>query len=106
MPLSKIKEEILKEFNDKFPEFKGVGSQYPIFAENPNRNHIKAFLSASITKACEEMMEENNRLIDIINLILPLAKGYVAKNQVGSNQKYIEIAEEIIAKKQEEFFKK
>jgi predicted RNase H-like nuclease (RuvC/YqgF family) len=32
-------------------------------------------------------------LEDSLRLILPLAKGYVAHNNVGSNRKYIEIAE-------------
>ena len=37
-------------------------------------------------------------LLEALELILPLAKGYVAKNQVGSNQQYVESAEAAIAK--------
>jgi len=36
--------------------------------------------------------------VEALRLILPLAKGYVANNQVGSNQKYIEIAEQVLSK--------
>jgi len=34
---------------------------------------------------------------DYINLILPLAKGYAAEHQVGSNQKYIEEVEDMLS---------
>jgi hypothetical protein len=37
-------------------------------------------------------------LVDYLALILPLAKGYVAANRVGSNQAYIEHAEAILTK--------
>lgn len=40
-----------------------------------------------------KLLEENKRLRGGLILILPLAKGYVASNNVGSNQKYIEVAE-------------
>lgn len=36
------------------------------------------------------------KAIEIIRLILPLAKGYAYQNQVGSNQKYIEMAEHFL----------
>lgn len=44
---------------------------------------------------------EVNELREIIRLILPLAKGYASQNDVGSNMKYVEIAEEAL-KRQEE----
>jgi len=34
---------------------------------------------------------------EMINLILPLAKGYTAEHRVGSNQKYIEEVEETLS---------
>lgn len=34
---------------------------------------------------------------NLLKLILPLAKGYVAKNQVGSNQKYIQEVEDFLS---------
>ena len=37
-------------------------------------------------------------LLRALVLILPLAKGYVASNRVGSNDKYIQIAEAAVAK--------
>ena len=34
------------------------------------------------------------RMADKLSLILPMAKGYAAEHPVGSNQKYVESAEE------------
>lgn len=41
-------------------------------------------------------------LYEALNLILPLAKGYVAHNNVGSNRRYIKAAEEAINRAQGE----
>lgn len=49
--------------------------------------------------------ETTSELLEALVLILPLAKGYVVKNRVGSNQKYIEIAQQAIHKAQEEKLK-
>jgi len=35
-----------------------------------------------------------DRLADTLALILPMAKGYAAEHPVGSNQKYVELAEQ------------
>ena len=37
--------------------------------------------------------EELDGVVNSLNLILPMAKGYTAEHQVGSNQRYIEVAE-------------
>ena len=47
--------EVLREFDEKFPEYKGIGAQFPIFAENPNREHIKQF----IRQEMEDMKDGN-----------------------------------------------
>ena len=47
-------------------------------------------------------VEKIEKYITALDLILPLAKGYVAKNQVGSNQIYIEVAEKLLRKKGKE----
>ncbi len=39
-------------------------------------------------------------LLEALILILPLAKGYVANNRVGSNERYLKIAEQAITKAQ------
>jgi hypothetical protein len=39
----------------------------------------------------------NTELLEVLKLILPMAKGYAYKNDVGSNMKYIAIAEKVIA---------
>lgn len=38
-----------------------------------------------------------DRMADILALILPMAKGYAFDHPVGSNQKYVELAEEVKA---------
>lgn len=44
----------------------------------------------------EKLKQEHDRALDALALILPLAKGYVANNRVGSNEEYIKVAEETI----------
>jgi hypothetical protein len=40
-----LPKEIEEEFDKRFPEFTGVGSSFPIFKDNPNREYIKSFLA-------------------------------------------------------------
>jgi hypothetical protein len=55
------------------------------------------FMSGAGKKMVERLKAEGAREArEIIDLILPLAKGYAAANRVGSNQRYIEIAEEFL----------
>ena len=42
--------------------------------------------------------EVDTKIIDALELILPMAKGYASQHRVGSNQKYIEIAEQALGK--------
>ncbi len=51
---------------------------------------IKSILHTHQSELEKAVREETS---EIIKLILPLAKGYTAKNNVGSNKKYIEEAE-------------
>ena len=48
------------------------------------------------------MQKSKSEALEALDLILPLAKGYVANNPVGSNQKYIRIAEAVLAKADKE----
>src|SRR3990167_10280939 len=57
-----LKSEILKEFDEKYPQFEGVGASFPIFKNNPNRQHIKSFLSESMEKI---QRAEHERIIKI-----------------------------------------
>lgn len=43
-----MKDKILEQFDKEFPEFNGSGAQFPIFKNNPNREHIKQFLSQAL----------------------------------------------------------
>ena len=54
-------------------------------------------LQNKLDEAKTPMGGEVEALREALNLILPLAKGYVAKNNVGSNQSYIEHAEALAA---------
>jgi len=47
-----------------------------------------------ITEARAQERKEAER---IIGLILPFAKGYIAQNDVGSNRKYLRIAEDYLS---------
>lgn len=46
----------------------------------------------------EDLTEQRAELLEALVLIMPLAKGYAANNIVGSNAKYVEMAEEVIAR--------
>ena len=55
-----------------------------------------------IVEACNNhyrLVSENDRLREALSLILRLAKGYVANNRIGSNRKYLQIAEEALERK-------
>jgi hypothetical protein len=43
----------------------------------------------------EQQQIAEDKLLHVIQLILPLARGYANTHQVGSNQDYIKYAEEI-----------
>ena len=49
-------QEVEKEFDKRFPPFRGVGSQFPIFRENPNRNHILLFLRSTLKRFGKDMI--------------------------------------------------
>ena len=42
------------EFEKEFPPFRGVGAQFPIFNETPNRNHIVQFFRRKLAQAIKE----------------------------------------------------
>ncbi len=57
-----------------------------------------ALSAAKAEKARAEAAEDEcERLLHALALVLPMAKGYAAKNKVGSNQEYITNAEDILA---------
>jgi hypothetical protein len=41
-------------------------------------------------------LKQQEKLLEALELILPLAKGYVANHKVGSNEDYISFAEDTI----------
>jgi AAA+ ATPase superfamily predicted ATPase len=47
-----------KEFDKKYPEFKGVGAPYPIFARSHNREHFKSFIRQTLKEQRQEIIEE------------------------------------------------
>jgi hypothetical protein len=46
----------------------------------------------------------HDKLVEALTLILPLAKGYAAEHRVGSNDRYVAIAEAAVAKVKEEIW--
>jgi hypothetical protein len=71
----------------KVERIQKIGSKTP----NPTR------ALANITSAMwSEAEEECDRLAEALRLILPLAKGYAAANDVGSNQEYVRAAEAVL----------
>lgn len=61
MPNPTLKERIEKEFEEKFPSYKGVGAEFPLFAETPNRQHIENFILTLITEILSEKAERVGR---------------------------------------------
>ena len=52
--------KIDKEFDERFPTFKGIGARHPIFEENVSPNHIKQFIHQKIKEITDEMIGEEN----------------------------------------------
>ena len=43
-----------EEFDKEFPPFTGIGARFPIFDENPNRNHIIQFIRQLLSQKYDE----------------------------------------------------
>lgn len=63
--LKDLQEQILKDFEEQYPPFKGVGARFPIFNETPVYTHIKQFISRSnqtlLRKVVEDLKELSNK---------------------------------------------
>ena len=60
----------------------------------PTKTHSGA---NQATSAIIEIIRKGDKpLLEALKLVLPMAKGYAYKNNVGSNMKYIETAEKAI----------
>jgi hypothetical protein len=57
-------EKLLEEFDRRFPAFDGVGAMFPIFVENPNREHVKEFFLSYIRslESSNKELEEKLRV--------------------------------------------
>ena len=58
-------EELKKEFDKQFPEFKGIGAKYPMFENNPVRTHIWQFIERSVQQAVEEALKGKDLVLPI-----------------------------------------
>jgi hypothetical protein len=47
-------------------------------------------------------LQQRERLVDALKLILPMAKGYAYEHNVGSNQKYVLETEQLLAEIKED----
>ena len=54
------------------------------------------FQIESLEAKNKDLVELVLRLAEAVSLIRPLAEGYVAKNDVGSNKKYLSIANDTL----------
>lgn len=57
----KTNKDIVEEFRKQFPQFKGVGAQFPMFEETPVYTHVIKFIERSLEakdKECEERVKE------------------------------------------------
>ena len=53
-----ILKEREEEFDKEFPPFRGVGAQFPIFENTPNRNHIIQHHATTISLLLNSLKEE------------------------------------------------
>lgn len=61
-----------KDFDKRFPPFRGVGALWPIFKETPNREHIKNFIRQTREQARQEGIE---MAIGALNMKYRLCRG-------------------------------
>lgn len=47
-----------QRFEKQFPAFLGIGAPFPIFDQNPNREHIKSFISQELSTAKEQGIQQ------------------------------------------------
>ena len=79
-------------------------SETEFFADTIHEPVCLSYVSTTIKFLIHirELQKSKSEALEALDLILPLAKGYVANNPVGSNQKYIRIAEAVLAKADKE----
>ena len=77
-------QQIIQEFEERFPQFEGIGTQFPIFKNNPNYLYIESFLLFAFEqkeKALENYKRELRGKIKKLrknptNLFAPMKKKY------------------------------
>ena len=57
----------LKEFDERYPEFNGIGASHPIFQENPNPNHIKQFLTQTLAEFADKIRLEEKKTTECLS---------------------------------------
>lgn len=53
-----LKEKILDDFREQFPQFKGVGASFPIFKDTPVYTHVVQFIERALTSFSQELLAE------------------------------------------------
>ena len=69
-----------------------------LLSEEGKKNRLKYREALETALKALDLVPE---LVEALELIIPLAKGYVAHNEVGSNRKYLNIAEQVLSKYKE-----
>ena len=60
--MTPFQENEMRMFDEKFPSFNGTGAPFPIFKENPNRNHIVQFLLLHDQRFIEYLIERIEKM--------------------------------------------
>lgn len=72
---SKSNDEIVEEFEQDFPPFRGVGARHPMFAETPVYTHITQWITRALEAKDAErekaVKEERERIYNQIYHSLP-----------------------------------
>jgi hypothetical protein len=82
MTLTKEQE---KRFDEKFPQFNGVGAPFPIFSKTPNVTQIKQHMAEEIERAVKEVDDSYDDVWDA---------GYAAGLEDPCHDKRVEVSVE------------
>jgi len=85
-------EEQVEELKRAFPNT--IPPSEAIYAEAHISYHTNQYIPFFKQALLTAEKREREKAVDIINLILPFARGYVAQNNYEANRRYIHIAQD------------
>jgi hypothetical protein len=87
------REQIAAEADRKIAECYANASIASRLIRRSDHEEIRSIILAALN---EWEQQQDLKAVDLLRLILPLAKGYAATHRVGSNEKYISEVEEFL----------